>query len=124
VDGQPVEGRSGGGLFDERGELIGVCYAADPTLKEGLYSAADVVYHQLSKLGLQRLFNERNDEELASASLGVPPVPSVSIEPIKGRQEPIEMTVIIKDRAGNQERIDIPQPSAQLMQAMRDSVRR
>ena len=45
-------------------------------------------------------------------------------EPINGRQEPIEMTVIIKDRAGNQERIDIPQPSAQLMQAMRDSVRR
>ena len=124
VDGQPVEGRSGGGLFDERGELIGVCYAADPTLKEGLYSAADVVYHQLSKLGLQRLFNERNDEELASASVGVPPVPSVFNEPNKGRQEPIEMTVIIKDRAGNQERIDIPQPSAQLMQAMRDSVRR
>lgn len=124
VDGQPVEGRSGGGLFDERGELIGVCYAADPTLKEGLYSAADVVYHQLSKLGLQRLFNNRNDEELSSASLAVSPVPPVSNEPSKGRQEPVEMTVIIKDRTGNQERIDIPQPSAQLMQAMRDSVRR
>ena len=116
--------KGGGGLFDERGELIGVCYAADPTLKEGLYSAADVVYHQLSKLGLQRLFNTRNDEELSSASLGVPPVPSVSNELSKGRQEPVEMTVIIKDRTGNQERIDIPQPSAQLMQAMRDSVRR
>ena len=61
VDGEPVEGRSGGGLFDERGELIGVCYAADPELKEGLYNAAEVVYFELSKLGLQRLFNERND---------------------------------------------------------------
>ena len=123
VDGQPVEGRSGGGLFDERGELIGVCYAADPTLKEGLYSAADVVYHELSKLGLQRLFNERNDAVSPTERRGNVS-DFVSAAPSSGRQETVEMTVIIKDRSGNQERLDIPQPSAQLLQAMRASVQR
>ncbi len=53
----PVQGRSGGGLFNERGELIGVCYAAEPTLDEGLYSAPEVVYTQLNRLGLSRLYD-------------------------------------------------------------------
>lgn len=123
VDGQPVEGRSGGGLFDERGELIGVCYAADPTLKEGLYSAADVAYHQLSKLGLQRLFNERSDDAVPTENgSGFSNVAAATVP--NSRPEPVEMTVIIKDSTGNQERLDISAPSPKLLQAMRDSVRR
>ena len=35
VAGQPVQGRSGGGLFDAQGRLIGVCNAADPEDNEG-----------------------------------------------------------------------------------------
>jgi hypothetical protein len=34
--GRPKSGRSGGGLFNERGELVGVCSAADG--QEGLYA--------------------------------------------------------------------------------------
>ncbi len=29
ASGAPVEGRSGGGLFNEQGQLVGVCFAAD-----------------------------------------------------------------------------------------------
>jgi len=120
VDGEPVEGRSGGGLFDENGELIGVCYAADPQLKEGLYNAAEVVYFELAKLGLQRLFNDRVD---------TPPMPSIA--KVGGfsdsRQEESigpELTVIMRGRDGKQEQLSIPQPSPQLLQALRDSTRR
>lgn len=35
IAGAPVQGRSGGGLFDVQGRLIGVCFAADNELDEG-----------------------------------------------------------------------------------------
>ncbi|MCY2975175.1 MAG: thioredoxin domain-containing protein [Planctomycetota bacterium] len=54
----PVQGRSGGGLFNQAGQLIGVCYAADKELDEGLYSGPEVVYSQLARLGLTRLYSE------------------------------------------------------------------
>ncbi len=54
----PVQGRSGGGLFNQAGQLIGVCYAADKELDEGLYSGPEVVYAQLARLGLTRLYSE------------------------------------------------------------------
>jgi S1-C subfamily serine protease len=58
VLGAPVQGRSGGGLFNVKGELIGVCYAADnERYNEGLYNAPEVVYQQLNRLGLQRLYS-------------------------------------------------------------------
>ncbi len=59
--GAPVQGRSGGGLFDAQGQLIGVCYAADQELNEGLYSGPDVVYAQLERLGLKRLYDRAQD---------------------------------------------------------------
>ncbi|MCU0709436.1 MAG: trypsin-like peptidase domain-containing protein, partial [Pirellula sp.] len=52
VAGMPVQGRSGGGLFNELGELIGICYAADQELDEGLYAGTEVIYEQLAKIGL------------------------------------------------------------------------
>jgi len=121
VDGQPVEGRSGGGLFDERGELIGVCYAADPELKEGLYSAAEVVYHQLAKLGLQRLFNDRNDTSTLSR-VPTNTIPN-AISNASPRSMP-ELTVIMRDPAGQQEQLIIKQPTPELMQALREHTRR
>jgi len=117
VDGEPVEGRSGGGLFDERGELIGVCYAADPELKEGLYNGADVVYFELAKLGLQRLFNDRTDAPQAqSIARATNTPPDATTIP--------EMTVILRGRDGKQEQLNIPQPSPKLLQALRESTRR
>lgn len=120
VGGEPVEGRSGGGLFDENGELIGVCYAADPELKEGLYNAAEVVYSELAKLGLQRLFNERVDappmQSIAKAGNVSDPRQDASFAP--------ELTVILRGRDGKQEQLNIPQPSPQLLQALRESTRR
>ncbi len=52
VAGIPVEGRSGGGLFTDDGKVIGVCFAADPRDKEGLYAALRSIHAQLDKAGL------------------------------------------------------------------------
>ena len=118
VAGQPVEGRSGGGLFDESGELIGVCYAADPELQEGLYNGAEVVYYQLAKLGLQRLFNERTGEQPSTNNL------ARDIAPNRTAPSTSELTVLLMGSDGKQEQLHITQPNPQLLQALRDSSRR
>jgi thiol-disulfide isomerase/thioredoxin len=50
--GTPVQGRSGGGLFNAHGELIGVCFAADDKANEGLYVGLPAIYEELDRLGL------------------------------------------------------------------------
>lgn len=52
VAGQPVQGRSGGGLFTTDGLVIGVCNAADPADDEGLYAALRSIHDQLEEAGL------------------------------------------------------------------------
>ncbi len=49
VAGQPVEGRSGGGLFSSEGYVIGVCNAADPSDREGLFAGLPSIYAQLNR---------------------------------------------------------------------------
>ncbi|MCA9132704.1 MAG: trypsin-like peptidase domain-containing protein, partial [Planctomycetales bacterium] len=56
IAGAPAVGRSGGGLFDLQGRLIGVCNAADAMDDEGIYAAAEVVYQQIERLDLGHLF--------------------------------------------------------------------
>ncbi|MDA7951658.1 MAG: trypsin-like peptidase domain-containing protein [Pirellulaceae bacterium] len=56
ASGVPVDGRSGGGLFNEQGVLIGVCNAANPEDQEGMYAAAKVIQWQLAKHNLETLY--------------------------------------------------------------------
>jgi S1-C subfamily serine protease len=104
--GAPVQGRSGGGLFNRRGELVGVCFAADTQLDEGLYCGISVVHEQLKKLGLLKLpkspaANPENPER----SLAV--------------QAPTTMTVILTDSSGSTRQLTIDRPSEQLIDKMR-----
>jgi hypothetical protein len=52
VAGQPVQGRSGGGLFSTEGYVIGVCNAADPEDDEGLFAALPAIHAEINQLGL------------------------------------------------------------------------
>jgi len=54
VAGQPVQGRSGGGLFSADGYVIGVCNAADPEDDEGLYAALTAIHAELNQAGLAK----------------------------------------------------------------------
>ena len=61
VAGQPVEGRSGGGLFSEReGYVIGICNFADPSDREGLFAAPASIYAELDRSGLGGVYKLPN----------------------------------------------------------------
>ena len=53
--GVPVQGRSGGGLFDTAGRLIGVCIAADQRDQRGLYSGLQPIHDLLDQVQLSHL---------------------------------------------------------------------
>jgi thiol-disulfide isomerase/thioredoxin len=54
--GIPDQGRSGGGLFNAEGKLIGVCFAADPRDKRGLYADIKAIHKLLDQTSLTRLY--------------------------------------------------------------------
>lgn len=68
IAGAPAVGRSGGGLFDLRGRLIGVCNAADANDDEGIYAATQVVYAQLSRLGLEHLIEQSSTDPISAGA--------------------------------------------------------
>ena len=85
VAGQPVQGRSGGGLFAIDGTLIGVCNAADPEDNEGLFAALPSIHEQLDEAGLAFVY--RNvypsgglDDLAAAGNGGGPHVPTMPAE--------------------------------------------
>ena len=51
----PVQGRSGGGLFNSAGQLIGVCSGAFRDKKEGLYTGVGAVRKLLTRLKLNTM---------------------------------------------------------------------
>jgi thiol-disulfide isomerase/thioredoxin len=83
VAGAPVEGRSGGGLFNRQGELIGVCFAADPAADEGLYGAIPSIHAELDRLGLSRIYDPASATAASTpvvpaAERRLAPLPAVS----------------------------------------------
>jgi S1-C subfamily serine protease len=81
VAGQPVQGRSGGGLFSADGYLIGICNAADPQDDEGLYSAAANVHAILKAHDVRLLYRSASTAPVATQAAagartrGAPPLP-------------------------------------------------
>ncbi len=68
VAGQPVIGRSGGGLFTADGQLIGVCNLADPQDDEGIYAALSLIHDHLA-VNLPRGILQQDAPQLAAASV-------------------------------------------------------
>ncbi|AMV34143.1 hypothetical protein VN12_18580 [Pirellula sp. SH-Sr6A] len=123
VYGAPVQGRSGGGLFNARGELIGVCYAADNELNEGLYNAPEVVYQQLMRLGLNRLFTHPESGEVAQAIAAVPPTVAAAIPDRPAPVRP-KLTVLFEEN-GQSQKWEINDPTPELVQSLQSqSLRR
>lgn len=75
----PVEGRSGGGLFTLEGHVIGVCNAADPADREGLYAALASIHDELDRLGLSDLY--RQPANAAGQSFpAIEPLPEMPVQ--------------------------------------------
>ncbi len=53
--GVPMQGRSGGGLFDNHGQLVGVCIAADQEGRRGLYAGMTPIQQLLGRAGMKHV---------------------------------------------------------------------
>lgn len=69
--GEPVEGRSGGGLFNESGELIGVCSAREPSEHRGIYGGLAAVHSLLDHQGLASIYQPKAADESRVVTAGL-----------------------------------------------------
>ncbi len=67
--GVPVQGRSGGGLFDRHQQIVGVCIAADPKDQRGLYCGLKPVHDILKKNRLGYLLGESGGSNTPESSI-------------------------------------------------------
>ncbi len=63
--GVPVQGRSGGGLFDANGRIVGVCIARDPRDQEGIYAGPKAIHALLDQQELAYLHRSKAPERPA-----------------------------------------------------------
>ena len=125
--GEPTIGRSGGGLFNRDGYLIGVCNCADAQDNEGIYAAIESIHWQLEKVGLADLFKPRSQ----TADVPGPAVAAVDYEDRRelsprpaavtspSAQDDVEIIAIVRPRSnrnGKGNVIVIPKASQQLLQ--------
>ncbi len=82
ASGAPAIGRSGGGLFNGKNELVGVCNNADPEGNEGIYAGLESIHDQLDRLGLKEIYtNAGTAQATGSNSSNEPSV-------IRGQEPP------------------------------------
>lgn len=94
--GEPAQGRSGGGLFNERGQLIGVCNAADPEDHEGMYAALSTVHALLDEANLSFVY-QRGDAVGSSPANFAGPLANAA--PAMPRETPINRSEVMQTAA-------------------------
>ena len=94
--GAPVEGRSGGGLFNAEGKLVGVCFAADYEGNEGLYTALASIHDELDRLGLSDVYRQAGAATTAQGPAATTPESTASTAIFRG-QEPPQQAVSVAD---------------------------
>jgi hypothetical protein len=93
VAGQPVEGRSGGGLFSSEGYVIGVCNAADPSDREGLFAALATIHAELDRKNaegkdLAFVYKSPGDNSAGSTTTAAPAALAANPVPVMPKQMP------------------------------------
>ena len=112
VAGQPIIGRSGGGLFSADGLVIGVCNAADPTDREGLFAALGSIHSELDELGIASVYRRdataaAPENAMASAAA---PQPAGTVDPFSS------------ERLQSPPRVRIPSPDPNVQPASAETV--
>jgi thiol-disulfide isomerase/thioredoxin len=69
IFGRPSIGRSGGGLFQKDGSLIGVCNAAAIHEDEGIFTSLGNIHSELGRAKLAHLFQRPDARAIASAEV-------------------------------------------------------
>ena len=135
VAGQPIIGRSGGGLFSADGMVIGVCNAAEPEDHEGLFAALGSIYAALDQQGLASLYKQSIAPPALVPSVGGTPSNLVAIDSssadrtaasrvrIPSRETPAELPAAIAG-AAPRAATNGPAALANGEQAVMDQIRR
>ncbi len=103
ASGAPAIGRSGGGLFNMRGELVGICNNADPEGNEGIYAGLESIHEELDHLGLKEIYAKPDAAGPSARTVGGSGAaggPSV----VRGQEPPI--TPLANDAASPPARMD------------------
>lgn len=137
IAGAPIDGRSGGGLFDQQGRLIAVCNAADYKSDVGIYAGPGEIHWQLDRVQLSRLYQGNgpsaniqlvqqtrhgNDETAGSARLiGQATDSTEATGPDREGRMPREIIVILRDADGGEadDVITVRAPDADLIGRIR-----
>jgi hypothetical protein len=113
IEGAPAVGRSGGGLFDAAGRLVGVCNAACSQENEGIYASSDVLYEQLARIGHAHLFDlaggpsrfqdESTTAVMASNLTGQLPSPEVADQTaaVPPQSLPVRLICVLRNPDGS-----------------------
>lgn len=140
VGGRPENGRSGGGLFNAQGLLIGVCNADDPQDGEGIYAGPAAVHGQLDKFNLQAVYQRTpaaaattavatvsHQEELPAVPVASEtlPVASGPVPSVPSATSASELVCILRSRdaGGQSEVLVIDGASAELIQRIVDEAK-
>ena len=116
IYGRPVDGRSGGGLFNQDGELIGICNAAAVEVDEGIYTALETIHWQIAQVNLQHLFQDSPNSPNGPNGRGA----SRMADRTAPARMPVEgagsQTFAL---ASNQNRSSVPEPSSEMTKIQR-----
>ena len=93
ISGAPIDGRSGGGLFNEQGRLIGVCNAADYKEDLGIYAGPGTIHWQLNEVNLASLYQGH-----ATPNTVVSPERIASLPPVTS-QPPVTSSAVMQASA-------------------------
>lgn len=124
ISGAPVQGRSGGGLFDSNGRLIGVCNSADYKSDIGIYAGPGNIRWQLDRFNLNNLYESTGN--VASPTANVPAAQIASVPNTNVRDPNQEVIVIVRDRRNPEATsrvMTLPEPSSELMQMIQRQAR-
>ena len=116
ASGAPAIGRSGGGLFNGKNELVGVCNNADPEGNEGIYAGLESIHDQLDRLGLKEIYTKSGGSP-PSATIAGPGSPGGP--PLIRLQEP---SVAPSDSAASQTKSAAPRSLSETEQAALEEI--
>lgn len=108
IYGRPVDGRSGGGMFNDDGYLIGVCNAASVDFDEGIYTGLDTIHWQIANVNLEHLF--KGNARIALAPNNTRPVsklPRADLIPAKIENRVDPRSGIASDRVAAVDHQDV-----------------
>ncbi|MEM1224635.1 MAG: trypsin-like peptidase domain-containing protein [Planctomycetota bacterium] len=134
IEGAPIDGRSGGGLFDESGTLIGVCNAADYKSDIGIYTGPGSVHWQLDRIDLARLYKKDVVRDRTNAPPATLLANTAASESTRSPSEQAfagfddqasEVIVIFRNSSGGRDQVvTLNEPDARLVQQIRSAARR